>query len=378
MDLDHRTTGAAAATAIPSAILKPLPPEVFVVHGASAETRWAAMRGQGHHTPTDRFFVRNHTATPLIDAAAWRLRLHGDGLPAPRAITYDELRALPATVADIAIECAGNGRAHFSAQRGTDYPGIPWGLGAIGVARWRGVPLRVLLELAGVRPAAVAVMPRGLDASYVEDGVDHGRVRRPLPIGKALDDVLVAYEMNGRPLPPDHGFPARLVVPGWSGVASIKWLGDIEVSCAPLSSPWTTEFYLMTGPGHPAGPDAALAEQVVKSAFELPWPARLRAFAPQVLHGRSWSGHGRVIRVEVSVDGGRVWRAAELLRPPAGDAGRSWTRWRLGWTPGAPGPAELMARATDATGARQPLASGPNDLGYHFDAVVRHPVTVVA
>ncbi|MFC4535580.1 sulfite oxidase [Sphaerisporangium dianthi] len=373
-----RRRGASASAAAPPAvapvrILKPLPPDLFITYGAGAETRWESMRGQGYHTPNDRFFVRNHTSTPLVDARAWRLRLHGDGLRNPRSLTYEDLLALPSVTADVAIECAGNGRAFFDLQQDQPMSGIPWRLGAIGVARWRGVPLATLLDLAGVTPGAVDVMPQGLDPVYVEDGVDHGHVRRPLPIEKALSDVLVAYEMNGVPLPPDHGFPARLVVPGWSGVASIKWLGGIEVSTAPLSSPWTTRFYRMFGPGHPTG-GVPLAAQVVKSAFELPWGATLRAGRPHILHGRSWSGGGHVVRVEVSVDGGRVWTVAETSGPRSA---RAWVPWHLAWVPRRPGAHILMARAVDETGAAQPVRTRFNMLGYHFDGVVQHPVTII-
>ena len=138
-----------------------------------------------------------------------------------------------------AIECAGNGRSFFTSQQGTPATGSQWGLGAVGVARWRGVPLGAVLDRAGITRRAVDVMPEGLDATVVADGVDQGHVRRPLSVGKALDDVLLAYEMNGAPLPPDHGLPVRLVVPGWVGIASIKWLGRIEVSDRPLFSPGT-------------------------------------------------------------------------------------------------------------------------------------------
>ena len=143
-------------------------------------------------------------------------------------------------------------------------PGTAWGLGAIGVTRWRGVALAEVLERAGIRDDAVDVMPVGLDDRYVADGIDHGRVRRPLPVSKALDDVILAYEMNGEVLPPDHGYPVRLVVPGWIGIASIKWLGRLEVATTRLWSPWNTKWY-----------PRSFSEQVVKSAFELPWDATL-------------------------------------------------------------------------------------------------------
>ncbi|GLW96818.1 sulfite oxidase [Microtetraspora sp. NBRC 16547] len=350
--------------------VKPVPPELFDVYGTCAEMRWEAMRGRGYHVPNDRFFVRNHTSTPLIDVDAWRLRVHGSGLRSPRDFTYDELLALPARTMDVAIECAGNGRAFFASQQGLHTPGTPWRLGAIGVARWRGVPLAAILALAGLREDAVDVLPSGLDPEYVHDGVNLGHVRRPLPIAKVLDDVLLAYEMNDERLPLDHGFPARLIVPGWTGIASIKWLGAIEVSTTPLASPWSTDLYRMLGPGQSEEP---LTTQVVKSAFELPWNATLQAGRRHILRGRSWSGNGRVVKVEVSVDGGRSWLRA-LIRGRGVAAG--WAPWHIAWFPEEPGPYVLQARATDETGATQPSRTACNTLGYLYDGIVGHPVTV--
>ncbi|MFI6595713.1 sulfite oxidase [Nonomuraea sp. NPDC050536] len=338
-------------------IVKPLPEHLFIRRDVSAEMRWEAMAGQGYHTPVDRFFVRNHTHTPLIDVTTWRLRLHGAGLRCPGEFSYDQVRAMPSRTMDVAIECAGNGRRFYGTQQGVEAPGMQWGLGAVGVARWRGVPLRYLLRQAGIRPDAVDVLPQGLDAPFEH----YGHVRRPLPVAKAMDDVLVAYEMNGRPLPPDHGFPVRLVVPGWVGIASIKWLGDIEVATRELFSPWNTEFY----------PD--VTTQPVKSAFELPWYATLEAGRAHILHGRSWSGNGRVTRVEVSLDGGHTWRRAEHHGKHLVGA---WLPWHIGWAPRQVGPHVLMARATDASGRTQPLVTPHHPFGYHFDAVVQHPVKV--
>jgi DMSO/TMAO reductase YedYZ molybdopterin-dependent catalytic subunit len=363
-----------------SPIVKPLPPELFIDHGTNAETRWEAMRGQGYLTPADRFFVRNHVATPQIDARAWRLRLWGSGLRGsptlenPVEFGYEDLLAMPAQTLTAFVECTGNGRSLFASQQGQQVSGTPWKLGAAGVARWRGVPLADVLERAGITPAAVDVMPRGLDADYVDKGENMGRVRRPLPVAKALKDVLLAYEMNGRPLPPDHGFPVRVVVPSWVGIASVKWVGDIEVSDRPLFSPWNTRYYRLFGPGHPAEGSAPLTRMGVKSAFELPWDARLPAGGDQILHGRSWSGNGRIRRVEVSVDGGATWHRA-VPRGPRPEHG--WLLWEYRWRCPGKGSYELMARATDETGATQPDITPYNTLGYLFDAVARHPVTLV-
>ncbi|MEU0478064.1 sulfite oxidase [Streptosporangium sp. NPDC006013] len=356
-------------------IVKPLPPELFVEHETNAEMRWDAMGDIGFHVPNDRFFVRNHTSTPIIDAATWRLRLHGTGLSAPRSFGYQELLAMPSVTRDVAIECAGNGRSLFTTQQHQEVTGTPWRLGGVGVARWRGVPLATVLERSGITADAVDVMARGLDPAYVADGVDYGRVRRPIPVAKALRDVILAYEMNGEPLPPDHGHPVRLIVPGWIGLASVKWVGDIEVSTSPLSSPWNTEFYRMFGDAYLPQGSAPLTTQGVRSAFELPWNATLVAGRPYLLRGRSWSGNGRIADVEVSLDDGATWQRAPLRGPHVAS---TWTRWQVTWKPAETGRYFLLARATDETGAVQPSHTTHNDFGYLFDAVVRHPVTVVS
>ncbi|MCO5996376.1 sulfite oxidase [Actinoallomurus rhizosphaericola] len=373
-------TATGTARADDGPIVKPLPPELFIVYGTNAEMRWEAMRGQGYLTPTDRFFVRNHTRTPSIDVRTWRLRLFGSGLRGsptlgrPVAFSYEDLLGMPARTIDAFIECTGNGRSLYTTQQHQTVSGTPWRLGGVGVARWRGVPLAHVLERAGLTHRAVDVMPRGLDPDFVDGGQNLGRVRRPLPVAKALDDVILAYEMNGRPLPPDHGFPVRLVVPGWVGIASIKWVGDIEVSETPLSSPWNTIYYRMFGPGYPPEGSAPLTRQVLKSAFELPWDARLDAGRTIRLHGRSWSGEGAVRQVEVSTDGGRVWRQAT---PHGHRDSLGWVRWEISWRPPGPGSYELLARATDRTGTAQPDVAPYNTFGYLFGAVARHPVTVI-
>ncbi|HEX8629021.1 MAG TPA: sulfite oxidase [Catenuloplanes sp.] len=380
--------GGAGATVTPTRaagvadgpIVKPLPPELFVSLGTNAEMRWEAMADQGYLVPNDRFFVRNHTTTPPLDADTWRLSLHGSGLRGtpgrdnPVQLSYRDLRRLPAHSRTALVECAGNGRSFFASQQGQEVSGTAWKLGAVGVARWRGVRLSTVLRHAGLTRAAVDVLPQGLDRDYVTGGVNLGPVRRPLPIAKALDDVLLAYEMNGAPLPPDHGFPVRLVVPGWIGIASIKWLGSIEVSATPLFSPWNTQFYRLLGPDYPAT-GQLINRQVVKSVFELGWNASIPVGARTVLRGRSWSGNAPIRAVEVSTDGGHTWRRARLDRT---DLGRAWQRWELPWRPSTPGPLTLRARATDVTGAGQPERARYNTMGYLFDGVVAHPVTVSA
>ena len=359
-----------------SPISKPLPSQYFVNFGSNAEMRWDAAADLGYEIPNDRFFVRDHTGTPIVNASTWQLELSsGPGSKGRRstanAVTfgYDALRALPSKTIYSAIECAGNGRSFFGTQQGTPAAGTQWSLGAIGVAAWTGVPLSTRRERARHRSTAVDVMPYGLDSTVVASGVDAGHVRRPVPVSKALNDVLLAYEMNGQPLPYDHGFPVRLVVPGWVGVANIKWVGQIEVSATPLLSLWNSAQYVLTGPTYTGSPP--ITSQVVKSAFELPFGAQLPAGRAQVLAGRSWSGGGSIKRVDVSTDGGSTWKPATLH---GANVAHAWARWTFTWTPPGAGGYTLRARATDCSGNVQPTSVPFNDGGSVFGAIVQHPV----
>ncbi|HEV8045511.1 MAG TPA: sulfite oxidase, partial [Rubrobacter sp.] len=340
-------------------IIKPLPPEEFVdfadgEHGYNAETRWEALAKTGYLTPNDRFFIRSHAATPRLDAASWRLRVDGPGVERPLEIGYDAVLRLPAVTLTRALECAGNGRAFFAERQGREAPGTPWRLGAIGVAEWTGAPLREVLERAGIKASARDVMAESLD------GV---RMRRPLPVEKAMDDALLVYAMNGETLPPDHGFPVRLLVPGWAAVASVKWLGRLHVAERRLYSPWNTEDYVLTG-GRSGQSRVPLTSQGIKSALELPWPARLER-GRHVVRGRSWSGAGSISRVEYRIGEGE-WRIARIFGPNVPGA---WARWSFLWD-ASPGRHEVRVRATDEAGNVQPDEVEWNDLGYLYDGVV--------
>jgi sulfane dehydrogenase subunit SoxC len=341
-------------------IVKPTPSDLFIERGTNAEMQWSAMKGQGYLTPVDRFFVRNHTATPRVDPATWSLRIHGTGVRREATITYDELLALPSVTLTRAIECAGNARSFFSTQQGQTVAGTPWTLGAIGVATWTGTPLSAVLERAGLTAGALDVMPVGLDDQ---------QVRRPIPVEKALAaDTLLVHHMNGQVLPADHGFPVRLLVPGWVGVSNVKWVGSIEVSETPLQSLWNTTSYRLFGPDYPDSP--LVTTQVVKIALELPLPATLRP-GPQELTGRSWSGEGRITKVEVSFDRG-PWRPAHLTRR---NDDRAWRQWSLPWN-AKRGQHTVEVRARDDQGNVQPRTVPFNEQGYLFGAVVAHPVSV--
>lgn len=358
-----RVVNAQSATDL---VVKPTPPELFYDLGANKEMRWEVMYSRGYVVPNELFFVRNHSRTARVDAASWRLRVEGTGVSRPREFTYDEILALPSVSVIRFVECAGNGRSFFEAAYGKKAQGGQWKFGAIGVAEWTGVPLREVLDRAGLKRTARDVMPEGLDEL---------RVRRPMSIAKALaDDTLLVYAMNGQTLPPDHGFPARVLVPGWVGVANTKWVGRIEVSEQPLWSAWNTESYVLIGPNYkPTAPaqGPVLNFQTVKSAFELPWDGQLPA-GPHLLRGRSWSGHGKIKKVEISLDRGVTWAEARLREP---NIPQAWVRWDLDWNPQR-GNYSLRARATDEQGIVQ-LATTPwNDQGYLYGGIVGHPLTV--
>jgi DMSO/TMAO reductase YedYZ molybdopterin-dependent catalytic subunit len=360
------------------AILKPLPLEWFTDFGTNAEMRWDSVSWRDRLTDQSRLFVRNHTSTPTIDRDTWRLRVFGSGLSAPRdeadalSLSYADLRTLPLARHTAVHECTGNGRSFFASQQGTPAAGTAWKLGAVGAVTWEGVRLRDVLARVGLGAAAVSVQATGLDPDYVTGGVSYGPVRRPFPIAKALDDALLAWGMNGEPLLPDHGYPVRLVLPGWVGIGSIKWLGSLEVADTELTSPWNTKWYRMTG-GTYAADSPPLTTTPVRSAWELPWAATL-ARRPEIeITGRSWSGAGEVAQVDVSTDGGATWGSARPFRSGHREA---WTQWRYVWRAPSRGEHVLMARATDRAGRTQPLVTPYNDNGYFFDAVVRHPVTV--
>ena len=230
------------------AIVKPLPDTDFIVHGTNAETRWEALRGTGSLTPVSKFFVRNHTSTPLLDATSWRLEIHGSGVARPLSLSLRDLRALPSCSVEAVIECAGNGRSFFTTQQGQTVSGTPWKLGAVGNARWRGVSLGLLLRLAGLRRSAVDVLPRGPGR-----GVRHRR-REPGPGAAPAAGREGPGRRAGRVRDERRAAAARPRVPGAAGGAGLgrdrahQVAGSLEVSASALYSPWNTQFYRLLGP----------------------------------------------------------------------------------------------------------------------------------
>ena len=343
--------------------VKPVPGEVFIDHGINQETRLETLRG--YLTPASQFFVRQHSNVPAIDLRTWRLRVEGEAVERPVELTFDDLLRLPSRSVTAYIECAGNGRAFFNEFMGKVASGTQWRYGAIGVAEWTGVPLGAVLELARVRPDT----PRDILNVLVE-GLDSVKVNRPMSLAKALeDDTLLAYAFNGEPVPADHGFPVRAIVPGWVGINSTKWVGRIEVRKSVIDVPTTTKTYVLEGPDYPDR--VVVRGQTLKSAVALPWGGTLTA-GRQRVRGFGWSPVGQIRRVDVSLDRGATWQPAALRDP---NTPRAWVRWDFEWD-AKPGDYTILTRATDDKGNTQPSKISWNAQGYGYNVPVPHPVKV--
>jgi DMSO/TMAO reductase YedYZ molybdopterin-dependent catalytic subunit len=312
-------------------------------------------------TPTPWFFVRNHFEVPAQDPAAWRLRVDGC-VEQSLELTLDDLANLPERTVFATVECAGNGRSFLQPR----VAGVPWGAGAIGHAEWTGVPVRHVLELAKIRPGTVEIMFEGADQGTESDHPQPMFFARSLPLAKALEpDTLLAVRMNGEMLEPSHGNPVRLLVPGWYGVASVKWLRRIEVLDRPSQGYYQTKKYVIQRPSARGEETVAVGPMAVKSEILRPRPSSVLGLGTNRLFGVAWAGEEAVARVEVSTDGGDSWNEAELmgLRAPY-----SWTLWEYLWEVAQPGLYALMARAISTSGRAQPRAHDPRLGAYmiHF------------
>jgi len=322
-------------------------------------------------TPAGLHYLLIHYDIPVVDPAGWRLSV-GGRVGRELSLSLDELRARPAVTLAVTLECAGNGRAQLSPRPVSQ----PWGLEAVGTAEWTGTPLHVLLEEAGVGEGAVEVLFEGLDRGV--EGGEVQRFARSLPLADALrEEVLLAYAMNGTPLPPQHGFPLRLVVPGWYGMTSVKWLERISVLDRPFDGYQQARGYrLRQTPDEQGEPVSRMLPRSLMVPPGIPeFATRERRLEPGrcTVRGRAWSGFGGVERVEVSADGGVSWSDARLGGQPSRWA---WRSWEWDWEPREPGAYELCCRATDGVGNVQPLEAPWNLGGYANNEVQRVPVTV--
>jgi DMSO/TMAO reductase YedYZ molybdopterin-dependent catalytic subunit len=326
-------------------------------------------------TPIEHFFVRTHVYVPTVNVNDWRLKVEGE-VGAPLTLTLDDLKRMPALELVSVVECAGNGRSFYEPP----VPGAQWSTGAVGNGRWRGVRMADVLKRAGIKDSAREILFDGAD-------VPLGTMpdfQRSIPVKKALDtDTLLAYEMNGETLPVKHGFPLRVVAPGWASDSWVKWLTSIRVLDKEYDGFWMKGAYRR--PPRPVPPGAAIPpDQMqpvtslkIKSVIADPLDGSQAAVGkPLAIRGVAWSGDtGPVAAVEVSVDGGRTWKAAVLH--PSQRTQFGWRQWEFRWTPPEEAYYMILARARDAAGNTQPFDQEWNPSGYGWNVVPRVGLDVV-
>jgi DMSO/TMAO reductase YedYZ molybdopterin-dependent catalytic subunit len=323
------------------------------------------------YTPNDAFYVRWHTTVPEVARTDWRLRVAGPGVKKPREFSYDELRRKFRTTEVAAVnQCSGNRRGLFAPH----VPGVQWGLGAMGNAVWSGVRLKDVLEDAGLAPGALEVVADGADAPALA-GPDFVK---SLPMWKALDaDTLIAFEMNGEPLPVWNGAPARIVAPGWTATYWIKAVTELTVSDKPFDGFWMkTAYRVPKGMFGASGFDSQDTEQnspitdiKVNALIVAPAPGSTLPLGRRAeVMGIAWDGGSGIRRVEVSLDGGARWREARFGR----DLGRyAWRHWHFDFKPKATGSQSIMVRAVARDGSMQAEQLIHNPAGYHHNVVQR-------
>jgi DMSO/TMAO reductase YedYZ molybdopterin-dependent catalytic subunit len=322
-------------------------------------------------TPNDKFFVRQHIPRPEVDLAAFKLTI--DGMVAKTSeLTLEDLRKLPQHKVVATLECTGNGRGFFRPR----VPGIQWGRGAIGNAEWTGPRISDILKLAGAKADARFLTTNGLDVPAIKtpDFI------RSLPMSKALHPAtLLALEMNGQPIPSINGGPTRMIVPGWDGTSWVKWVNQMTVAGEANTGFFMNPAYRYPRYARPPGAPPVPAEleviegMRVKSAITRPSDDDKVTLGPVAISGYAWAGEEKIMRVEVSTDGGSRWKDAELTPQNLNFA---WRLFKINWTPAKPGYYTILSRATDSAGNVQPIVASWNPSGYLYNAIDRIGITV--
>jgi DMSO/TMAO reductase YedYZ molybdopterin-dependent catalytic subunit len=315
-------------------------------------------------TPNDQFYIRAHFPVPAIDLAQWRLKIEG-AVDSPLDLGIEDLRGFPTTTLPATLECAGNGRVFLVPK----VKGTQWELGAVGNAEWTGVSLGEVLRQAGVKEGAVDVVLEGADSGTISEAPKPaGKVNyaRSVPLGKALDGVLLALEMNGEPLTPSHGFPLRAVVPGWFGMAAVKWLQRIVVTDQPYNGYYQTVDYAFWQRDAAGVGLVPITQMQVKSSIARPGINEVIARnSTYKVKGAAWTADAVITQVEVSTDNGATWSKASLGNQTAPNC---WQLWEWDWqTPATTGRCVVKARATDSRGRVQPLERDPDRGTYEIN-----------
>ncbi len=329
-------------------------------------------RLDSYFTPVESFYIRSHNFAPTLQRESYRLSVEG-AVKNPFTINYDELKRLPATTSVVTLECAGNSRVFLVPQR----HGAQWELGAVGNAEWTGVLLATLLDRAGITGKAREVVLEGADRGMpVEPPTPPEPISysRSIPVDKAHNNVLIAYAMNGVDLPPDHGFPVRAIVPGQYGMASVKWLTRIRVLDEQFQGYWQTTDYAYWDEVDGMPVRRPLSEVKLKSEIARPSTFEVVPKGQMyTVYGAAWCGEGDVVTVELTMDGGQTWVAANFLDPIQPHA---WRRWSYDWkTPDDSGTHILMSRAKNTAGESQPDKHDERYGSYVVDHIL--PIEVV-
>lgn len=333
---------------------------VHRVHPLNGETSVQDLAG-GAVVPNGRFYLRNHFDIPNLDGESYRLSV-GGLVERSLSLSMRDLHNLHAESLVVTLECAGNGRSLFDPA----VPGEAWGLGAVSTAEWTGVPLIEVLERAGLRPGATELTFRGADGGLVADRDAPIRFERGLSLDQIREaDALLAYEMNGEPLSSPHGYPLRLIVPGWYAVASVKWLTEIAVTDKPCEAHYQTEKYWYQWVRNGRDERAPVTLMSVRALIASPDQGEGLPRGETAIRGVAWSGAGSISRVDVSLNDG-PWREARLI----GERRRSaWQWWELMTRLEQTGPLAVRARATDMAGRTQPERAEWNRLGYGNNSI---------
>ena len=322
-------------------------------------------------TPNPSFYVRNHFDTPTVNAESWALTVSGC-LERNLGFSWDDLCAMPSEVVVATMECAGNGRSFLLGN----VPGVQWGVGAVGNAEWSGIRVSTLLEHAGPTADALEVVFEGADRGTEPEADGDVRFARSLPLDLALHpETLIALRMNGELLTPEHGFPARLVVPGWYGVASVKWLQSIRVVDEPFQGFFQTTKYTVKRNSARGVKDEVVGIMLPKSEIMHPRPGDALDSKVQLVEGLAWAGPEAVAGVELSIDGGQSWQSCEVVGPRRKYC---WTRWRFEWRVPKDGDYVLLSRVVSLSGEIQPVRHNPMHGGYHINFSRPLKVTVSA
>src|SRR2546422_1534589 len=289
-------------------------------------------------------YVRNHFSIPKVDPHRWRLKVSGD-VKKPLRLSLPSIMRMPARTVVTTMECAGNGRSKMTPRP----PGTPWRTGAVGAASWTGVPLKRVLAKAGVKDSALEVLFRGADSGLV--GGQLTRFERSLPINETIDEnVILALRMNGKALPVSHGYPVRLIVPGWYGMASVKWLDEVSLISEPFEGRFQSSSYVYSK--RDGTPSIPVTRMRVKSLITTPSEeANVKCRSPVSVSGLAWSGYGKIERVEVRFGRSR-WRKARLGGQELGRL--CWRRWLCRWGAGKPGRYPSSCTGVDDSGGSPP------------------------